>query len=86
MLLHRCLVLAECFQGFLATDFICLEMLNGFIVKKNLNMGNVNVCEIESIVHVCLCVIFVAALRDTYTHSYTSTNTHLICVHSPKHI
>lgn len=34
MLLHRRLVSAECFQGFLAAYFICLEILNGFIVKK----------------------------------------------------
>lgn len=53
-------------------------------------MGNV-VCVRDrvSMVHVCLCVIFVAALRDTYTHTLTRPQkhkTHLIRVRFPKHI
>lgn len=53
-------------------------------------MGNV-VCVRDrvSMVHVCLCVIFVAALRDTYTHVLTRPQkhkTHLIRVRFPKHI
>lgn len=82
MLLHRCLVSAECFSRFFGGVFCLFGDFEWCYCKKTTtkNMGNV-VCVWDrvSMVHVCLCIIFVAALRDTYTHAYTPN----LCAFSP---